>query len=92
MWGKTLVDESKPEFAGIYAGVVSNERTKKAVEGAEVLICAGVTFTDTTTAGFSQNLPEHTVYLNAGTTRIGRKNLRPPHPGCFPGYRAGGCP
>lgn len=77
MWGKTLVDESKPEFAGIYAGVVSNERTKKAVEGAEVLICAGVTFTDTTTAGFSQNLPEHTVYLNAGTTRIGRKTYAP---------------
>lgn len=77
MWGKTLVDESKPEFAGIYAGVVSNERTKKAVEGAEVLICAGVTFTDTTTAGFSQNLPEHTVFLDAQTARLGRKTYAP---------------
>lgn len=77
MWGKTLVDESKPEFAGIYAGVVSNERTKKAVEDAEILICAGVTFTDTTTAGFSQNLPEHTVFLNAQTSRIGRKIYAP---------------
>lgn len=77
MWGKTLVDESKPEFAGIYAGVVSNERTKKAVEDAEILICAGVTFTDTTTAGFSQNLPEHTVFLDAQTSRIGRKIYAP---------------
>lgn len=77
MWGKTLVDESKPEFAGIYAGVVSSERTKKAVEGAEVLICAGVTFTDTTTAGFSQNLPENTVFLNAQTARIGRRTYAP---------------
>lgn len=77
MWGKTLVDESKPEFAGIYAGMVSNERTKKAVEGAEVLICAGVTFTDTTTAGFSQNLPEHTVFLDAQTARFGRKTYAP---------------
>lgn len=77
MWGKTLVDESKPEFAGIYAGVVSNERTKKAAEDAEILICAGVTFTDTTTAGFSQNLPEHTVFLDAQTSRIGRKIYAP---------------
>ncbi|WP_346923982.1 alpha-keto acid decarboxylase family protein [Rothia sp. (in: high G+C Gram-positive bacteria)] len=77
MWGKTLVDESKPEFAGIYAGVVSSARTKDAVEQAEALICAGVTFTDTTTAGFSQNLPENTVFLGAQTAKIGRKTYAP---------------
>ncbi|MDY6051944.1 MAG: alpha-keto acid decarboxylase family protein [Rothia sp. (in: high G+C Gram-positive bacteria)] len=77
MWGKTLVDESKPAFAGIYAGVVSSDRTKDAVEQAEALICAGVTFTDTTTAGFSQNLPENTVFLDAQTAKIGRKTYAP---------------
>ena len=77
MWGKTLVDESKPAFAGIYAGVVSSARTKDAVEQAEALICAGVTFTDTTTAGFSQNLPENTVFLGAQTAKIGRKTYAP---------------
>lgn len=77
MWGKTLVDESKPTFAGIYAGVVSSARTKDAVEQAQALICAGVTFTDTTTAGFSQNLPENTVFLGAQTAKIGRKTYAP---------------
>lgn len=77
MWGKTLVDESKPEFAGIYAGVVSSERTKDAVENADALICAGVTFTDTTTAGFSQQLPDSTVILGAQTAKIGRKTYAP---------------
>ncbi|MDO4821466.1 MAG: alpha-keto acid decarboxylase family protein [Rothia sp. (in: high G+C Gram-positive bacteria)] len=77
MWGKTLVDESKPAFAGIYAGVVSSARTKDAVEHAQALICAGVTFTDTTTAGFSQNLPENTVFLGAQTAKIGRKTYAP---------------
>ncbi|MDO4897830.1 MAG: alpha-keto acid decarboxylase family protein [Rothia sp. (in: high G+C Gram-positive bacteria)] len=77
MWGKTPVDESKPEFAGIYGGVVSSKRTKSAVEEAEVLISAGVTFTDTTTAGFSQNLPENTVFLGAQTARIGKKTYAP---------------
>lgn len=77
MWGKTLVDESKPAFAGIYAGVVSDERAKDAVEQAEALICAGVTFTDTTTAGFSQKLPENTVFLGAQTAKIGRRTYAP---------------
>lgn len=77
MWGKTLVDESKPAFAGIYAGLVSDARAKDAVEQAEALICAGVTFTDTTTAGFSQKLPENTVFLGAQTAKIGRRTYAP---------------
>lgn len=70
MWGKTLVDESSPQFAGIYGGVVSDDRTRDAVENAQLLVTAGVTFTDTTTAGFSQNLPERTVTIGAGKSII----------------------
>ena len=75
MWGKTLVDESSPLFAGIYGGVVSNERTRDAVENAQLLVTAGVTFTDTTTAGFSQNLPERTINISAGKTVISTPEL-----------------
>ncbi|MFW0184395.1 alpha-keto acid decarboxylase family protein [Rothia sp. CCM 9418] len=77
MWGKTLVDESDSQFAGVYAGVVSDERTKDAIENAEVLISAGVEFTDSTTAGFSQKLPENTVHIRPQSSRLGHEVFTP---------------
>ncbi|MDO5030870.1 MAG: thiamine pyrophosphate-binding protein [Corynebacterium sp.] len=68
-WGKSLANEDNPNFVGIYAGAASKQNVIDAVEGADVLITAGVQFTDNTTAGFSQNINEDTR-VNIGRMEI----------------------
>ncbi|ONI67282.1 hypothetical protein BWI15_29470 [Kribbella sp. ALI-6-A] len=70
--GKGLVDESDPRFVGTYVGGFSRPATQRAVEGADVLIQAGVRFTDTTSGFFSQQIDEAKVIdLQPGSARIG---------------------
>src|SRR5438128_2502318 len=54
---KTIIDESHPQFAGMYSRVLSAEETRRIVEGAElVLDIGGVSLNDETTVGFSTHL------------------------------------
>jgi alpha-keto-acid decarboxylase len=62
MWGKSLVNESSPNFLGIYAGAASSERVRRAIEEAPVLVTAGVVFTDMVSGFFSQRIdPARTI-------------------------------
>ncbi|MHA7652760.1 alpha-keto acid decarboxylase family protein [Mycobacterium sp. ML4] len=62
MWGKSLLDESSPNFLGIYAGAASAERVRTAIEQAPVLVTAGVVFTDMVSGFFSQLIdPTRTI-------------------------------
>jgi TPP-dependent 2-oxoacid decarboxylase len=62
MWGKSLVDESSPTFLGIYAGAASDERVRRAIEEAPVLVMAGVQFTDMVSGFFTQRIdPSRTI-------------------------------
>jgi indolepyruvate decarboxylase len=54
---KCLIDEGHPQFAGMYAGAVSEPRTRQIVEGADlVLDLGGVNLNDITTAAYSGQL------------------------------------
>lgn len=54
---KCLIDESHPQFAGMYAGAPSAEETRHVVEDAElVLDLGGVSLNDETTTGFSARI------------------------------------
>ncbi|MCF4006149.1 thiamine pyrophosphate-dependent enzyme [Corynebacterium uropygiale] len=71
-WGKSLVDESSPRFAGIYAGAASQERARKAVEEADTLVKIGVIFNDSITAGFTDNIdPERVISIDSGVATVG---------------------
>jgi alpha-keto-acid decarboxylase len=62
MWGKSLLDESSPNFLGIYAGSASAEWVRAAIEQAPVLVTAGVVFTDMVSGFFSQRIdPARTI-------------------------------
>jgi len=62
MWGKSLLDESSPNFLGIYAGAASAEPVRTAIEDAPVLVTAGVVFTDMVSGFFSQRIdPARTI-------------------------------
>ncbi|QRY51867.1 alpha-keto acid decarboxylase family protein [Mycolicibacterium septicum] len=56
MWGKSLVDESSPNYLGIYAGAASEDSVREAIEDAPVLVTAGVLFTDMVSGFFSQRI------------------------------------
>ena len=77
-WGKTLLDENSSRWAGTYAGVASRPVVKDMVENCECLIKIGVQYTDTTTAGFSQDIDENVVIdLHYERASIAGKNFAP---------------
>jgi indolepyruvate decarboxylase len=54
---KCVIDEGHPQFAGMYAGAVSDAKTRQIVEGADlVLDLGGVNLNDVTTAAYSDQL------------------------------------
>lgn len=77
-WGKTLLDEHSERWAGTYAGEASRPIVQDAVENCECLIKVGVQFTDTTTAGFSQDIDQNVVIdLHYERASIGGQNFAP---------------
>src|SRR6476646_5077068 len=70
---KCVIDESHPQFVGMYSGVLSPKATKEIVEGAEVVIdLGGVSFNDETTTGFTTRLdPARFISIGLNDVRIG---------------------
>jgi alpha-keto-acid decarboxylase len=78
MWGKSLVDESAPDFLGIYAGAASTEPVRRAIEGAPVLVTAGVIFTDMVSGFFSQRINQaRTIDIGAQQSTVGNQVFAP---------------
>jgi indolepyruvate decarboxylase len=70
---KCIIDESHPQFVGLYAGAASTRRTRETVEGAElVLDLGGVSLNDITTAAYSARLdPARFISVGLNDVRIG---------------------
>ena len=78
MWGKSLVDESAPEYLGIYAGAASAEAVRRAIEDAPVLVTAGVVFTDMVSGFFSQRIdPTRTIDVGVQQSTVGNHVFAP---------------
>lgn len=78
MWGKTLLDESSPNFLGIYAGAASEAHVWRAVEEAPVLISAGVQFTDLVSGFFSQRIdPARTIDIGSVQSTVAGQVFAP---------------
>lgn len=72
LMGKGLFDETQPGFVGTYSGAASPPTVREAIEGADRVVCVGARFTDTLTAGFSQQLPrERTIDIQPFAARVG---------------------
>ncbi|MFG1174311.1 alpha-keto acid decarboxylase family protein [Erwiniaceae bacterium CAU 1747] len=72
LMGKSVVPENLYGFAGTYAGASSAPVTREAIEQSEVIITIGVKFTDTVTAGFTQQI-DSSKNIDVGLTacRVG---------------------
>jgi indolepyruvate decarboxylase len=70
---KCIIDESHPQFAGMYSGALSTRATRQIVEDAEtVLDLGGVSLNDETTAGFSGRLDfARFVSIGLNDVRVG---------------------
>src|SRR5438093_6651112 len=70
---KCIIDESHPQFAGMYAGVLSAKDTREIVEGAEVVIdLGGISLNDETTFGFTTRLDTaRFISIGLNDVRIG---------------------
>src|SRR5438067_13255907 len=70
---KSIIDESHPQFAGMYSGALSTKETREIVEGAELVIdLGGVSFNDETTTGFSTHLdPARFISIGLNDVRVG---------------------
>ncbi|MDU5839053.1 MAG: thiamine pyrophosphate-dependent enzyme, partial [Pantoea sp.] len=55
LMGKGVLDERQPGYVGTYAAAGSEPGICELIEQTDVTICVGVRFTDTLTAGFTQN-------------------------------------
>lgn len=78
MWGKSLVDESSPNFLGIYAGAASTEPVRRAIEQAPVLVTAGVMFTDMVSGFFSQRInPARTIDVGVHQSTVAGRMFAP---------------
>src|SRR3954469_3060265 len=72
---KCIIDESHPQFAGMYSGVLSPKETKETVEGAEVVIdLGGLSLNDETTMGFSTLLDlARFISIGLNDVRVGEE-------------------
>src|SRR5271169_6881335 len=72
---KCLVDESHPQFAGLYAGAMSAQSAREIVEGADVVLdLGGVNLNDITTAAYSAKLdPARFITIGLNDVRMGEK-------------------
>ena len=78
MWGKSLLDESSPNYLGIYAGAASAQPVRSAIEEAPVLVTAGVVFTDMVSGFFSQRIdPARTIDIGQYQSSVAGRVFAP---------------
>jgi indolepyruvate decarboxylase len=72
---KCIIDESHPQFLGIYAGATSAEETRQVVEMADVVLdLGGVNLNDITTAAYSAQLDlARFITLGLNDAKIGQE-------------------
>ncbi|MGJ0481966.1 indolepyruvate decarboxylase [Pantoea agglomerans] len=78
LMGKGVLDEQQPGYVGTYAGEASAGQVCEQIEQVDVAICVGVRFTDTITAGFTQQFnPERLIDLQPFSASVGGENFTP---------------
>lgn len=78
LWGKSVVDESNPRYVGSYVGAASTDDVRTTVEDADVLVVAGVQFTDLNSGFFTQQLDrDRTIELTPLAASVGHALYSP---------------
>jgi pyruvate decarboxylase/indolepyruvate decarboxylase len=71
--GKGLLEETHPQFIGIYNGAISEDYVRRRIEEADCVLSIGVLMTDFNTGKFSAKLdPSRTIEVHGQDLKIGR--------------------
>ncbi len=71
--GKGLLEETHPQFIGIYNGAISEDYVRRRIEEADCVLSIGVLMTDFNTGKFSAKLdPSRTIEVHGQDLNIGR--------------------
>lgn len=71
---KSVLDETHPNYIGMYDGKLLDEAVREHVENADVVITIGTLLTDFNSGAFTSNLdPTRTVSIGVHSTKIGNK-------------------
>lgn len=69
--GKGIVDETHPNYLGVYNGMVSGLGVAAAIEKSDCVLVVGSLASDTNSGGFTRKLqPENAIYLDANSTTV----------------------
>ncbi|KAM0719619.1 hypothetical protein Q7P37_003749 [Cladosporium fusiforme] len=69
--GKGIVDETHPNYLGVYNGMVSGLGVAAAIEASDCVLIIGSLASDTNSGGFTRKvLPNNAIYLDAFTTNV----------------------
>ena len=78
LWGRRVVDESAAAYLGPYLGASSDDAVRTAIEDSDVLVLAGVQFTDLTSGFFTQRIdPARTIEVRGEYARVGDERFEP---------------
>ena len=78
MLGKTVLDETHPQFIGLYQGDRSREYVRRRIETADCVLELGALATDFNTGGFTVQLfEERTIRANIRSVKI-KHHIYPP--------------
>lgn len=71
--GKGVLEETHPQFIGLYDGAMSDDYVRTRIEDADCILTIGTLLTDFNTGGFSAKLdPGRTIEVRGATMRIRR--------------------
>jgi pyruvate decarboxylase len=69
--GKSAVDETLPNYGGVYAGTGSNEGVRERVEAADLILSIGPLKSDFNTAGFTYRTSQlNTIDFNSDSVQV----------------------
>ncbi|WP_239954297.1 thiamine pyrophosphate-binding protein [Pantoea sp. Z09] len=78
LMGKGVLDEQQPGYVGTYAAAGSASGVSEAIEQTDVTLLVGVRFTDTLTAGFTQNFaPEQLIDIQPFAASVAGERFAP---------------
>jgi indolepyruvate decarboxylase len=73
---KAVIDETFPNYAGIYNGKASDPRTLKAIEASDCLLSIGYRPIDGTSGDFTASLPADTIRARGHSVDVGELNYQ----------------
>jgi indolepyruvate decarboxylase len=73
---KAVIDETFPQYAGIYNGKASEPRTRQAIEESDCLLSIGYRPIDGTSGDFTASLPADTIRARGHSVDIGGDNYQ----------------